>query len=644
MARLILGTAGHIDHGKTSLIKALTGVDTDRLKEEKERGITIELGFAELRTSDEVHFGIVDVPGHEGFVRAMVAGATGMDVVMLVVAADEGVMPQTREHLQIVGLLEVPELVVAVTKVDLVEEEWLELVVEEVRELVSDAGYREAPIQPVSATEETGLDALLETLDQAGRRAGTRPVEDLARLPVDRVFSLPGAGTVVTGTLWSGSFRVGEKVRLLPADLEGRIRSLQNHGADAERVVAGDRTAMALTGGDIDLEELERGLAVVSHDGWDATSMLTTHVTVLEDTGWTIEPRQRVRVHLGTAEVLARVALLWPEAGEGIAGGESGWLQLRLEKPVCARAGDLLVLRSYSPVTTIGGGVVVEASPPKRKSLSPDERSAMERLRDGSPAERVEALLLLAGDVGVPRSRLPVLTGLTPGSVEEVLGSRPGADGGPGSPGWSERQGIVFGGGVMERSVHRVTQAVEAHHGARPLEGGMPLEAIRALFSRGGGDVLAAAAMDRLVSQEGLVVEGRLARKPTFAPRLDERHEPIRQAILGSYRDAGLTPPSNEEIAKGASDPALTEQVVGYLVAGGDLVALDGEYRILAEVLDGVVERIRGELAGRTGLGPSDFREVLPVTRKHLLPILLYTDKAGVTVRRVDGTRDVPGD
>jgi selenocysteine-specific elongation factor len=401
---------------------------------------------------------------------------------------------------------------------------------------------------------------------------------------------------------------------------------------------------MALTGGDIDVESLGRGFTVVSHEGWEATSMLTVHVSVLGETGWAVQPRQRVRVHLGTAEVLARVAVLEAEAEDGIGGGEAGWIQLRMETPVCARAGDLLVLRSYSPVTTIGGGVVVEASPPKRRSLRPEERSALERLREGSPRERLASLLLLAGDTGVPNHRLPALTGLTPGQVSEVLQSDSAGDVSSGSPRWSERQGIVFGGEVMERSVGTVVQAVEAHHRTRPLESGMPLEAIRALFTRGGGDVLAAAAIDRLVSEERLTVEGRFAREPGFAPKLDTRHEPIRDGLLSDYRTAGLTPPSNEEVAESASDPALTEQVLGYLVAEGTLVALDGEYRILAEVLEEAVRRIGAELGGRTGLGPADFREVLPVTRKHLLPILLYTDKAGITVRRVDGTRDVPGD
>ncbi len=631
MARLILGTAGHIDHGKTALVKALTGVDTDRLKEEKARGITIELGFAELSTSPDVHFGIVDVPGHEGFVRAMVAGATGMDVVILVVAADEGVMPQTREHLQIVRLLRVPELLVALTKSDLVEPDWLELVADEVRELLDESRYAEAPIVPVSAQDGSGLDDLRGALDAAGLRARVRPVDDLARLPVDRAFSLPGAGTVVTGTLWSGAFGVGDRVRLLPGDLEGRIRSLQNHGVEAERVEAGDRVAMALTGADVSLESVRRGLVVVVDPGWESSSMLTVHLSILADTGWSLTQRQRVRVHLGTGEVLARAVLL--DDPDELAGGEEGWVQLRLESPLLARAGDPLVVRSYSPMTTIGGGSVVEVFPPKRRSLAPEVRRTLEDLRTGSPEERVGAVLSLGGDAGVPLVRIPILTGLTP---QEVSAVRRGSDHG------AERQGRVFGEDAVARACGAIVGAVERHHRSRPLEAGMPVEAIRALLSRGGGDVLVAVAMDRLVAQGRLHAEGRLARRPDFSPALDAGQAKLKQAILELYLEGGLAPPSNDEVASRIGDPAAVGQVVDYLVATGELVPLDGEYRVQASVMDEAAAAVRKALASRTGLGPSEFREVLPVTRKHLLPILLYMDKSGVTVRRVDGTRDVP--
>src|SRR5262245_55396053 len=268
MRRLILGTAGHIDHGKTELVRALTGVDTDRLKEEKERGITIDLGFAELQVSEELRLGVVDVPGHEGFIRNMLAGATGMDLVLLVVAADEGVMPQTREHVATVSLLGVERLVVALTKIDLVDSEWAALVTDEVRGVLAETPYQDAPVVETSARTGAGLADLVSTVREVAEQVRSDDAGDVARLPVDRVFSVRGTGTVVTGTLWSGTLRVGERVRVLPGDLSARIRGLQVHGREVEEARAGERTAAALTGQGLDRESLARGHVLVAGDGW----------------------------------------------------------------------------------------------------------------------------------------------------------------------------------------------------------------------------------------------------------------------------------------------------------------------------------------------------------------------------------------
>ena len=334
MPSLILGTAGHIDHGKTALVHALTGIDTDRLREEKERGITIDLGFAEL--SDGVrHMGVVDVPGHEGFIRNMVAGATGMDVVLLVIAADEGVMPQTREHLDIVTLLGVERLVVALTKADLVDEEWLEMVREEVQGLLAGGPYEGATILPTSVRTGAGVEALARTLLATAEQGSERDSTDPARLPVDRVFTVHGTGTVVTGTLRSGRLRIGDRVRVIPGELVARVRGLQVHGREVEEARLGERTAVALAGAGTDRQTLARGQAVISGPGWAPASMLTARLRVLQGAGWRIARGQRVRVHLGTAEVMARCAVLEAEALEP---GDEGWVQLRLEEPVPARA------------------------------------------------------------------------------------------------------------------------------------------------------------------------------------------------------------------------------------------------------------------------------------------------------------------
>ncbi|TFH66459.1 MAG: selenocysteine-specific translation elongation factor, partial [Gemmatimonadales bacterium] len=418
MRRLILGTAGHIDHGKTALVKALTGVDTDRLKEEKERGITVDLGFAEYQPREDVLFGVVDVPGHEGFIRNMLAGATGMDLVLLVVAADEGVMPQTREHFSIVQLLRVPRLVVAVTKSDLVDSDWMDLVREEVQELLQDTRFDGAPILPVSSLTGQGLDELGEALATVGLEAEEKGADDVVRLPIDRVFTIRGAGTVVTGTLWTGELREGTRVLLLPGDQEGRVRSLQVHGQEVREARAGARVAVGLSGSKVGHQGLSRGQTLVEGGGWEVSWMLTCWISLLSDTGWELEQGQRVRVHLGTAEVLARVTLFQIDR---LGGGEEGWAQLRLEEPVLARGRDNLVFRSYSPVTTLGGGRVAGVLPKKRRTLAPGEARLLEaRLGDSCPAS-LSALLEMAGCAGALLSSLPHLSGFSPAQLQETV-------------------------------------------------------------------------------------------------------------------------------------------------------------------------------------------------------------------------------
>ena len=396
MKHLILGTAGHIDHGKTSLVKSLTGTDTDRLKEEKERGITIELGFAPLEIAGRLRFGVVDVPGHEDFVRTMVAGAAGMDVVLLVIAADEGVMPQTREHLAIVQMLGVRELVVALTKRDLVDDDWLALVDADVDELLRPTPYAQARRVATSVTRSTGLDELTDALLDAADRARAPALSDLVRLPLDRVFALQGTGTVVTGTLWTGTLRVGDRVVILPEGLDARVRSLQVHGRDVDEARAGERTAVALVGEGGDRTRVRRGATLVTSRDWAPARMLTAQVRLLPDSAWSLVPRQRVHLHHGTAEVLARCTLL--DADE-LAPGDTGWVQFRLEEPLPARARDRMVLRAYSPVTTIGGAVVAEPTPPKRARLDAATIAALQGVIQGEPADAVRSALDLGREL-----------------------------------------------------------------------------------------------------------------------------------------------------------------------------------------------------------------------------------------------------
>jgi selenocysteine-specific elongation factor len=628
MARAILGTAGHIDHGKTALIQALTGVDTDRLPEERARGITIELGFAELTREGHTRLGVVDVPGHEAFVRTMVAGATGMDVVLLVVAADEGIMPQTVEHLDIVTLLGVPELVVALTKSDTVDDEWLQMVDDDVRNLLAGTAHRNAPVVATSAVSGAGLDALLGELDAAAARARRRRTDDLARLPVDRVFTVQGTGTVVTGTLWSGSLAAGGRVRLLPGGSTARVRGVQVHGEEVEQAEAGARVALALAG--LDRGVAQRGLTVVNAPGWQETWMLTVRARVLERAPRGLEHNQRVRVHLGTSEVLARCALLQ----EGpVSPGESGWIQLRLEEPAVTRGGDRLVIRSYSPLITLGGGEVAEPIPPKRRSLSPSAGKALATILEGGPTRAVGAVLQLAGWEGVPLQEIPVRCGVTPTDAEAALASS--TDTGAITAG-----GQAFAPGVVAEAEDRLSRALADAHARDTLRPVVGLERLRQALPRWAHSALAGAVLARMAANGSLELAEGGARLPGFEPSLDSGQARACRQLQAIYTEAGLAPPSVTELPDDLRARNDLQELLRYLELQGVIRTLAEDLFIGAEALAEATKAVPRALGGRSGLGPADFRDVLPVSRKHLIPLLQYLDGLGVTVRRGEG-RDV---
>ena len=618
---LILGTAGHIDHGKTSLVRALSGVDTDRLAEEKRRGITIELGFASYTPEKGCSFGIVDVPGHEGFIRTMVAGATGMDLVLLVVAADESVMPQTREHMAIVRLLGVRGMVVALTKADLVDEEWIELVTEDVQDLLADTPYEHSEIVPVSVEDRDSLAELSRALVRCGSLASERAVEDLFRLPVDRVFAVEGAGTVVTGTLWSGALSRGDTVRILPGGGEARVRAAQVHGAGVDRVRAGQRTALALTGAAVRRGMIARGDVLVTDPSWSPSMMLTVELDALPDSGWRLVAGQRVRVHLGTVEVMARVALF---ATDEILPGEPALAQLRLEGPVVARSGDRFVVRSYSPVTTIAGGVVLEPAPPKRKRISPAVTSALEALSHGGEAA-VRGAAALAAWRGLNAGALGVLAGWT-GTAANLPRDLPLID------------GHLFDPDLVADGEGRILAAVEHHHAAHSLEEGAPLDVLRASLPPRSHPKLADGLAARLALAGRLVIHGKVARLPDFEAALSPDEGRIAARIMEALGTAGLQGPTTDELKAllPGSGPRI-EPILDFLRTQGRIHRLGDAFWVDSRSLDAAASSVVEHFAGQGGLGPADFREVVPVTRKHLIPVLAYFDAVGVTHRTETG-------
>ncbi|MDP6179894.1 MAG: selenocysteine-specific translation elongation factor, partial [Desulfatiglandales bacterium] len=416
MKQVILGTAGHIDHGKTSLIKALTGIDTDRLKEEKERGITIELGFAHMELPGGQLLGIVDVPGHEKFVKNMVAGATGIDLVALIVAADEGVMPQTREHLEICQLLNTKQGLVVLTKIDMVEPDWLELVREDVADFLSGTFLSRAPIVEVSSVTGEGLQELVQVLDTLVRELPERGMGNFFRLPIDRIFTMKGFGTVITGTTISGEIQTGDEVTIYPQGLSSRIRGIQAHNRELNEVRAGQRTAINLQG--LEKGQIQRGYIIAAKDSLRSTFMIDVLLELLPSAPRKLKNRARVRIHTGTSEIISTVILL---DRDELRQGDTCFAQIGLEQPTAILPRDRYVLRSYSPVRTIGGGEILSALPRRRKRFSEAALSELRRLNTGNLNEITEQFVNTGRFQGLEKRRLSFLTNTNKKKLNEIL-------------------------------------------------------------------------------------------------------------------------------------------------------------------------------------------------------------------------------
>ena len=616
MQHVVIGTAGHVDHGKTALVRALTGVDTDRWEEEKRRGITIDLGFASLPLGDDVGASVVDVPGHEDFVRNMVAGATGIDVALLVIAADEGIMPQTDEHLAILEFLGIKSGIIAVSKCDIADPDWLELVLAEVSERAEQSSVQwEDPI-PVSSVTGEGIEGLRSVLATVTRGAVTRSADDLFRMPVDRSFSVAGAGTVVTGTTWSGSVSTGDSVRILPGEAKARVRSVEVHGEPRESAEPGRRTALALP--NISRDAVRRGAVLVSSDGWQETTTLDVMATLLP-TAKPLTQRSRVRVHIGTAEVFAR---LTPQA-EDIAPGGEGAVRLRLEAPVVARWGDRGVLRSYSPVGTIGGCVVVDPMPPRR----PRRPQSLERRVVTDPVTRVGELVVLSADRGVPISELPVRCGVHPtdvrGVVDEVAGN-----------GAVEIQSQLYPSTVVDAAKARACGDVDAYHETHPLATGMPRGLLRATIR----PPAIADAVQELLSDEGLLVlEGETVRRVGFEAKLSDAQEAQADALRSALGDAGYEGRTVSEL-EGVSKHARA--IAEFLVRLGVATRIGADRYYDAKELEGLKHDIVGEITRVGGVAtPAQLREKTGLSRKYLIPVLEWLDGEGLTARDGDGRR-----
>ena len=614
--RFVVGTAGHIDHGKTALVMALTGVDTDRWEEEKRRGITIDLGFAPLPLPGGIQASVVDVPGHEGFVKNMLAGATGIDVALLVIAADEGIMPQTAEHLAIVELLGVRRGIPVLTKRDLVDDEWLALVRTEVAERLSHSRVRwHAPVA-VSALRAEGLEDLRKALVEVVDDLPDRPSDDLFRLPIDRVFALAGAGTVITGSTWSGTIAAGASVRLLPLDREARVRSIQVHSQDADQAGPGRRTALALVG--IAKEELERGQVAVTGPGWAATSTLDVSLELLPAVRKALAVRTRIRVHLGTAEVLGRVAQI-----RGLGPGDSGLARLVLEHPLVARGGDRFVIRSFSPVTTIGGGVVLDPFPPRRPRVS--ERGLANSGQP--PSERLARFVDEAGLAAVRVEDLAVRLGILPSDVTSTI-----AEAGKSILSVGD---VLVSRRAIAAEVERLATVVATHHDEHPLDPGLSLQALRAAVTA------PPAVLDLLVEhgvkkQAWELVEGGAAvRKPGWHAALKARAGDAGGRLAQRLAEARWQLPTVAELEREFADPSVPA-LLAHLAREGSVERVDQERYALKQALEEFRRAVEDTLRELGAATPAQFRDRLGLTRKYLIPLLEWADRRGITSRKGD--------
>ena len=604
---MILGTAGHIDHGKTALVRALTGVDTDRLPEEKRRGITIDLGFAPLELDGVGTIGVIDVPGHEAFVRTMLAGATGIDLALLVVAADEGMMPQTREHLTILTMLGVRAGVVALTKSDLVDEDWRGLVEADVADALSGSGLEGAKIISVSALTGEGLHQLRSAIRDAAATVAGRETDDLFRMPIDRAFTVRGTGTVVTGTVWTGVLRRGPAV-VYPGALPVRVRELQTHGVQVDRVQPSTRAAVALSG--VSVEQAARGAVLVAGEGWAESTTMLAELT-LADATVAVTPRTRVRLYLGAADIGARVRLF--DAGGARINVPA---RVRLEEPVVARAGDRFVLRAGSPLGVIAGGVVTDPLPAERRPKPAGPFAA-------STADRLLALCAQAVELGVDRRTLPARLGRSPRDIAMLAADDRFF--------FTDRR--VYLRSTISALAERVVQLVERALVNSSTESGVQLDELRG--SIGVGGELADAAIHTLVERGALEVDGAVVRTAGWKPTLSGDQSALAERMVHAFCSFGEEPPAVAEVVAKHGDAVVP--VLRYLEREGRLIRISGDFYYCPEVLDRMVGRLAEAMAEDREYSPADVKDAVGTSRKYLIPFLEYCDRTQVTERKGAG-------
>ena len=626
MKQIILGTAGHIDHGKTSLIKAVTGINTDRLKEEQIRGITIELGFAHMELPGGERIGIVDVPGHEKFVKNMVAGATGIDMVAMIIAADEGVMPQTREHLEICALLGIRHGLVVLTKTDLVDEEWLELVTEDVSQFVKGTFLEGKALVPVSCVTGKGLPEFVKAVDELTAVIPPRSSAGIFRLPVDRVFTMKGFGTVITGTLISGRVQVGDTIMIYPSGITSKVRGIQVHNQSVNEAGAGMRTAVNFQG--LEKASVSRGQVLSMPDMLVPSYMLDVSLHFLHSNKKAVRNRTRVRFHAGTGEIPG--ILILPDREE-LLPGETAAVQLRLDSPVALVRDDRFVIRSYSPVRTVGGGYVLNPAPPKHKRFKPEVIEGLRTLSEGKPEEIISYHIDASDYRGLSFSDLRIMTSLPEKQLDQTLQGLLSkrtviqAD--------KENRIYIHSRG-FEKIKKETQEYLDAYHKANPLKPGMSREELRSKFPSEMSTKLFTLILNQLIKDKEIVLEEDTVRLAAYTVSLQADQADVREKILDAYIKGGLTPPYFKELDKTLGiDSAQAYDVLMLLTDEGKIIKVKEDLYFHADAVNNLKEKTVAFLTANEDMSAPQFKDIAGVSRKFLIPLLEYFDSKHLTIR-----------
>ena len=628
MKNIIIGTAGHVDHGKTRLIKALSGIDTDRLEEEKKRGITIELGFAHIPNDAGYNIGVIDVPGHEKFIKNMLAGIGGIDFVLFVVAADEGIMPQTREHFEILQALGIDDGIIAITKTDMVDEEWLELVQEDIRDYVEGSFLEGKPMIPVSAKSGENIDLLEEEIIRKCDRESKRiEAPEMFRLPVDRVFTKSGFGTVVTGTLMDGTCSLNDEVHVFPEETPAKIRGIQTYGNDVEQAVAGQRTAINLSG--VRKEDIRRGDVIAAKGAVSVTGMLDVKLKIFDSSERMVLNNSRVHLYCGSKEVLTKVILMDRDA---LSAGEEAYVQFRLEEPIAVRRGDRFIIRFYSPIITIGGGEILDAVPEKHKRNRENVLEGFRMLESGNISDIF--VLKTGGHKFYSKELLLQELGMLPETgnreIERCIEEDKLVE---------LEDGTILAASKFQMMTDRLIQLLQEYHESNPLAEGMPKQELQSRLRDTWHiqeDKIILGAVNRLMNLGMLTDCGKTVSMQGFEAVLTPEQEKLKERIAGIYKDAGIEIPKNDEIYALDSDKRVINAIFDRLYKEGVLVKVDPSYNISQEGWHRVVTAAR--TAGAEGsFVLADFRDTLNTSRKYASVYLAALDRAGITV--FDGER-----